>query len=55
MKDKTIESNQDNLQSENKDEKTEENEIQIEKENKKQEYREKLNLHTALKDTKYKK
>ena len=54
MKDKTIESNQDNLQSENKDEKTEENEIQIEKENKNKNIEKKLNLHTALKDTKYK-
>ena len=49
MKDKTIESNQDNLQSENKDEKTEENEIQIEKENKKQEYREKVKSSYGIK------
>ncbi len=46
LKDKTIETSQDNLQSENqlenKDEKIEENENQVEKENKKQEYREKV-------------
>ena len=42
LKDKTIDTNQDNSQIETKYDKNEENESQIEKDNKKQEYREKV-------------
>ncbi len=53
LKDKTIETHQDNLQlenqTENKDEKTDINENQIVKENKKQEYREKVKSSFGIK------
>tara|TARA_Y100000768_G_scaffold111526_1_gene82129 strand:+ start:12490 stop:14301 length:1812 start_codon:yes stop_codon:yes gene_type:complete len=49
LKDKPIENNQDNLQSENKEEKTEDNDIQTEKETKKQEYREKVKSSFGIK------
>ena len=53
LKDKTLESNQDNLQSdsnlENKNEKSEETENLAEKENKKQEYREKVKSSYGIK------
>ena len=53
LKDKTIESNQDNLQSENdlnnKEEKNENNEIQTDKENNKKEYREKVKSSFGIK------
>jgi len=53
LKDKTIETNQESLQTEvsssNKDEKNDENENQIEKENKKQEYREKVKSSFGIK------
>jgi ribonuclease E len=53
LKDKPIETNHDNSQSENqlenKDEKNDENENQIEKENKKQEYREKVKSSFGIK------
>jgi ribonuclease E len=52
LKDKTIDSNQDNLKSEeteNKDQKFDEQENQISKENKKQEYRDKVKLSFGIK------
>ena len=53
LKDKTIETNQENSQSENqainKDEKTYDNESQIDKENKKKEYREKVKSSYGIK------
>ena len=53
LKDKTIETNQESLQTEvsssNKDEKNDENENQIEKDNKKQEYREKVKSSFGIK------
>ena len=53
LKDKTIETNQESLQTEvsssNKDEKNDENENQIDKENKKQEYREKVKSSFGIK------
>ena len=49
LKENTIESSQDDLQSENKDEKTNENESQSEKTNNKQEYREKIKSSFGIK------
>ena len=49
LKDKTIESNQENFHSENKDEKSDENEIQVEKESEKQEYRDKVKSSFGIK------
>ena len=53
LKDKTIELNQENLQSEsaseNKDDKTDENEIQVVKENEKQEYRDQIKSSFGIK------
>ena len=49
LKKKTIEVNQDNLQSENKDDKIDENENQIEKQNDKQEYRDKVKSSFGIK------
>ena len=49
LKENTIESNQEDLQSENKDERTNENESQIEKANNKQEYREKVKSSFGIK------
>ena len=49
LKEKTIEVNQDNLQSENKNDKGDENDNQIEKENKKQEYREQVKSSFGIK------
>ena len=49
LKDKTIDTNQDNSQIETKYDKNEENESQIEKDNKKQEYREKVKSSFGIK------
>jgi ribonuclease E len=49
LKAKTIETNQENLQSEGKDEKNDNNESQVDKENKKQEYREKVKSSLGIK------
>ncbi len=49
LKNKTVDANQDNLQSDNKDEKNDENENQIDKDNKKQEYREKVKSSFGIK------
>ena len=49
LKEKTIEVNQDNLHSENKDDKIDENENQIEKQNNKQEYRDKVKSSFGIK------
>ena len=49
LKDKTIESHQDNLPSESKDEKIEDNDNQVEKENNKQIYREKVKSSYGIK------
>ena len=57
LKDKTLDSNQDNLQAEtnieNKNEKNEETENLTEKENKKQEYREKVKSSYGIKKRRY--
>ena len=55
LKVKTIETNQDTSQNENKEDKIEINENQNDKENTKQEYREKIKFPMVLKDIKYKK
>ena len=49
LKAKTIETNQDNLQSESKDEKNDNNDSQVDKDNKKQEYREKVKSSLGIK------